>query len=738
MWCLLSSRATQTASAAHAYLSALASLAVRSAKVATNLEPQAIANLVSAAEAIEKGEVPPPAAIGTAFSVFTQMPPESKKMMLEQLPPEAAPIATAIVSSPSIDEAAVVKIAEATMSLADGGMDMQSADPKAIAALHSQLKTLPPPVTHALIEQLPSESQDMAAAALEMGQGMNEAEVAELVQTFQDSEKQTGTPDEQAKQARDRYFKMAKTVAFSEMRRVSVWVKEGPCGLQVLSFLGGVLLLFAGLLDIFVDLARFDVAVMVIQLFLILFAIVIISLEAKSLLCNKFLGAQIAQYAACLSRATGRACFYLLVGSLSLAQWRVSTSSPDESAGEDAESGGLGQYFSWASSKGWLNAIAGLWLVVVSLVLLVFGYSADSQMRKMASDLADEQTVRQYFSEFDENSDGQLDLAELAKMLGKLCGRVPGHQEVEIAMRELDKDLSGTVSVDELVQWWGERRLTAALVAEDMVMNSTSSDTSSATAKSRNRGAESTSDTAAAFQEGITSAEETLRNVKSWADGIGNTSVRGLSFFSGVGLCTVSAVCAVIGDVFVHFNLLKILVDSLLFLGGLVIVVMDGPLTPALPWLRQEFMVLTTVAGRGVFQVLIGLLAASQGWQNFSFDKPLADDVGPTLYLGMAGVLLFFGVVFIVAGMAAKSKLDDMKKKFQTPEALQAAFKDADKDQSGALSASELAGLAVTLGSELDKHQLHVAIDMLDTDRNGTISFEEFSAWWGSSGGLFI
>jgi len=28
--------------------------------------------------------------------------------------------------------------------------------------------------------------------------------------------------------------------------------------------------------------------------------------------------------------------------------------------------------------------------------------------------------------------------------------------------------------------------------------------------------------------------------------------------------------------------------------------------------------------------------------------------------------------------------------------------------------------------------QLEVAIDMLDSDRDGTISYEEFSAWWSS------
>ena len=53
--------------------------------------------------------------------------------------------------------------------------------------MHSQLKLLPPAVTHSLVQQLPPETQDMAAAALEMGAGMEEDEVAELVSGLQAS-----------------------------------------------------------------------------------------------------------------------------------------------------------------------------------------------------------------------------------------------------------------------------------------------------------------------------------------------------------------------------------------------------------------------------------------------------------------------------------------------------------------------------------------------------------------------
>ena len=140
----------------------------------------------------------------------------------------------------------------------------------------AQVKTLPPAVTHALVQQLPPESQDMAAAALEMGVAMEEAEVAELVASFQASAGASGTTggpgdgsqgaQPNAKAATDQYWKVAKTLSFSEMRRVGRWVKQGPCGLQVLSFLGGLLLAVAAFFGIFLSLARLEIAVLAIQM----------------------------------------------------------------------------------------------------------------------------------------------------------------------------------------------------------------------------------------------------------------------------------------------------------------------------------------------------------------------------------------------------------------------------------------------------------------------------------------
>jgi hypothetical protein len=155
--------------------------------------------------------------------------------------------------------------------------------------------------------------------------------------------------------------------------------------------------------------------------------------------------------------------------------------------------------------------------------------------------------------------------------------------------------------------------------------------------------------------------------------GTGPTSVRVLSFFAGVLLCVCAVLCAVIGDVFRcvlrpenlfdltsrkqrtvadrNFNLIKIIVDGLLFLGGLIIIVLDGPWSPLLPWLRKNALVVTTVAGRGTFQLLVAFLALSQGT---ALEIPTPQFPFSLLFLLFSLLILF--LPFVQAGTSSRSQ----------------------------------------------------------------------------------
>ena len=816
------------------------------ARVALTLEPASIAELAQAADAINRGEQPQPEAIGRAYTLFTKLPAESQELVTSHLPPQASAVAQ-VVCTARIPQASVVRMATAIFALTNpappppstvrdsvGGetetvapppplsaASLESCDPRLLAALHTEMKQLPPAVTQALLEKcLPKgQTRDLAAAAVEMGAAMEEEDVVELIKGFQSSNApipgattnapsappvttaESAVANKQQQQQQQQYWRVAKTISYSELRRIGRWMRQGPCTLQVLAFLGGLWLLLAAFIGIFLSLARLEIAVLVIQFYLIFFSVVIIALEVKSILCHQFLALPIEQYAAALATTTGRGVFYLLVGALSLGQWRVSNENNDEPEPPDSDFwSDLAAYFSWASSSGWLNAFAGGWLLVVALVLLVLGRVSRRKMALLAASMVDEDAVRAMFAEGDANRDGQLDLTELALLLGKLNGTRPSHAELELVMREVDQDGSGTISINEMVAWWSHSQIArqAALLAETQTAGAGATSRMAARAATAthmvdkkgahdDRGGDLESpllnrvhDDHDDFSDsgkqtsivrstdqilGTTTADvrvnpeaqqpplliavdesqscaakntarakldiatESLLRVKAWAVGTGPLSVRVLSCVTGVLLCAVAIGTAIVGNIFRSFNLLKIMVDTLLFCGGVLVIAMDGPLTPLLPHIQAQLKFLTTVAGRGIYQIFLAFLTLSQGSADFSFRAPFAEP-GPLLYILLAVVLLVLGVIFMIAGFAATAKMTKLKNALYSASSLRAAFDNADTDRSGVLEPIELAKLCASLGSELTPRQLEVAISMLDTDRDGAISYSEFYDWW--------
>jgi Ca2+-binding EF-hand superfamily protein len=57
-------------------------------------------------------------------------------------------------------------------------------------------------------------------------------------------------------------------------------------------------------------------------------------------------------------------------------------------------------------------------------------------------------------------------------------------------------------------------------------------------------------------------------------------------------------------------------------------------------------------------------------------------------------------------------------------------FKSFDRDGSGSIDRMELARLLEALGQELPEVELEVALEVIDSNHSGRISWEEFKAWW--------
>ena len=133
------------------------------------------------------------------------------------------------------------------------------------------------------------------------------------------------------------------------------------------------------------------------------------------------------------------------------------------------------------------------------------------------------------------NHDGELDLVELSSLLLKLTGRAPGHAELELSLRELDSDASGTVSLDELLSWWSRKKREETLAVHEAVVSEAPAPAPKQVppspvpvqAAKPHSGYQLLSDA----RNLAASSAETFRTLRSWAVGTGPTSVRVLSFF---------------------------------------------------------------------------------------------------------------------------------------------------------------------------------------------------------------
>jgi len=100
---------------------------------------------------------------------------------------------------------------------------------------------------------------------------------------------------------------------------------------------------------------------------------------------------------------------------------------------------------------------------------------------------------------------------------------------------------------------------------------------------------------------------------------------------------------------------------------------------------------------------------------------------------------LWFGVFAIAIGASncsvggyALKRIATLQREQAQKQNLRASFDRFDSKRSGSLDASQLQSLCRSLGHELGHEELEKAILLMDTNRDGTIQYQEFALWWQS------
>lgn len=236
-------------------------------------------------------------------------------------------------------------------------------------------------------------------------------------------------------------------------------------------------------------------------------------------------------------------------------------------------------------------------------------------------------------------------------------------------------------------------------------------------------------------------AKDEMKNLRAYAmDGPATFSA--LGFLGGVLMVATGVVGLLSSPSLVHSVL-----EAYCIVFGAVAVGLESKKTICKPAMREKIYeyakFLMYLNGRGAFYVFLGTLELAQ-WVTWCVCPPRLPAVRcqssrprtPSLlprYDPLVGLyMIAVGAVYIMFGRQTLAKLGNMKESLGSDEVIRKKFNEFDKDRSGTLDSTELAALARSLKNPLDHNELEAAIFMLDADKDGAISFDEFKDWWTS------
>lgn len=128
----------------------------------------------------------------------------------------------------------------------------------------------------------------------------------------------------------------------------------------------------------------------------------------------------------------------------------------------------------------------------------------------------------------------------------------------------------------------------------------------------------------------------------------------------------------------------------------------------------QYAYLLQFVWGRGGMYFMAGCLQLAQ--------SKVSDVV-------VGGFVMCVGVLYILVGRATARNLAKLRSSLSS-QTIKEKFDEADVDGTGELSRENFSTLCDQLDLHLNRRQAELAFLCMDKDDKGTVSFEEFQAWW--------
>jgi len=174
----------------------------------------------------------------------------------------------------------------------------------------------------------------------------------------------------------------------------------------------------------------------------------------------------------------------------------------------------------------------------------------------------------------------------------------------------------------------------------------------------------------------------------------------------------------------VSFNIIKTVLDLYIGLFGIATVILEVKFQKAEDWRKKiyiYFKALSFVWGRGSFHVFCGVVLLSAG--------------GLLNYIG-GPLIIALGCYMLYNGYKSFGTLQQANKGTKNEKEAAENFRRYDTEHREELDSRQFGLLLKDMGMSVTHPQLEALVMMLDTDRSGTISMQEYLTWYMETDGV--
>jgi len=423
------------------------------------------------------------------------------------------------------------------------------------------------------------------------------------------------------------------------------------------------------------------------------------AVEAPLPFCAKYLRRVIESQVQVLSTVDGRGWFLLFCATLCISQIKFTS---------------LAAIFT--DPLGYPNLAATFFTLALGFINIFVGYQMTQKLKKLKGvaigddgsqqNIADmpwdqlEVKIDEAFTKADVDNSGDLDAKELQLMFAGMNSDLR-YGELETALLMLDTDGDGMISRDELKAWYIQDMKTVTLghVIETQRQEIQQTGKSSLFSSSSDPNIE-------------------VHLGPSW-----------LSYLAEIGgTCLLCGGIAGIVDAFLTLepaSLAEILCNLYAMAIGAICITFESTNVVAFDgirmWLDSNAIMLRFLWGRGLVYIVGGL---------FFMLQPGSNDLVKLFHTLAGAGMIVVGVICKLLGHWLQCKLNKLKDNLVDEQDLYQRWHSCPMDDKFQMDSEQFPVFLKKCSVDLSYTELRAAIQELDTDNNGKISYNEFLAWW--------